>query len=127
MENFIEPRTVIEYLKDLKGVTYLEMQEKLGIGRGEFYAWRDTNKQLKRGQLSKRIMEEFAEHFEDNWMDEAGKKQANAVSIEYKYIQMLERSVSELEEEVKKLKTENSEMLRSIKERVEQIAGKRKP
>jgi len=95
---------LIEHLKAQK-ITAIQIAQKLGVERGEFYSWRTSVKPERREALAKAIKEAYPE------IAEMGKR---ADSEDGKYLALLEKTLEECRDENRRLKEQNQQMWEKI-------------
>jgi transcriptional regulator with XRE-family HTH domain len=109
---------LLEHLRE-KGITIVQICERLGMDRNLFNNHRRTTIEGKKRALQGQIEKAFAEEIRD--LEQGQEAAPNAVNLELKYVQLLERTVEELRSERDKLKQENEARLLALTEKIEEL------
>jgi len=96
---------LIEHLKAQK-ITAIQIAQKLGVERGEFYSWRTSVKPERREALAKAIREAYPEI--------TGIEEKVDGQEESKYVALLEKTLEECRDENRRLKEQNQQMWEKI-------------
>jgi len=106
----LDVEKTIEYLNGNRGIKMKEMQERLGVDRGGFLSWRRSSNKGRREEMAKKLQEAFPEMF-----TEGIPAPETDASVDKKYMNLLEKSLKEAEEEKLRLKRQVDDLIEEIK------------
>ncbi len=112
----------LNHLTNKKGITIVEIRERLGLDHGAFYSWRRSTKKARREELAEQIFNAFKEDFEKDWENESNPEATKTDNqVEKKYIKLLEKNIEEIREDRDKMREENEKLLGQLVEEMKDI------
>lgn len=111
----------LNHLTNKKGITIVEIREKLGLDHGAFYSWRRSTKKARREELAEQIFNAFKADFEDLENEDNQEENTNSSQTERKYIKLLEKNIAEIREDRDKMREENERLMTEVVEEMKNI------
>lgn len=108
----MDVETVIKALK-AKGVSAVQISERLGIERGEFYSWRTSVKPERREELKRVILAQYGSLIEATDPE----PEVEEKSLLKKLVQSLERTLELMEKENQQLRAQVEKQAKQLLEK----------